>query len=202
MMGEKLDSQQIEVSAGEESSDDDWGVLGELPGDLMMWVLIVSELLVFGAALIAFLGVRLTDPAGFAADQALLDRTSGAVNTIVLVTSGLCAALAVRARENEARREAHGWLYAASLLGLVFLVVKGFEYWGKASLGIGIESSPFFTFYYLITGFHAAHVIAGIVLLMLVSFWDSLRNMETVAAFWHMVDLVWVLLFPIIYVLG
>ncbi|MBU1211149.1 MAG: cytochrome c oxidase subunit 3 family protein [Alphaproteobacteria bacterium] len=182
--------------------DEDWGVLGELPGDLMMWVLIVSEFLVFGAALIAFLGVRITDPAGFAADQALLDRTAGAANTIVLVTSGLCAALAVRARDTEARRQARYWLYAACLLGLVFLTVKGFEYWSKACLGIGIDTSQFFTFYYLITGFHAAHVVAGIVLLTLVSFRDSRRNMETVAAFWHMVDLVWVLLFPIIYVLG
>lgn len=185
-----------------EAEDDDWGVLGELPGDLMMWVLIVSELLVFGAALIAFLGVRLTDPAGFAHDQALLDRTAGAANTIVLVTSGLFAALAVAARETGARGEARRWLTAAFALGLVFLVVKGAEYWGKASLGIDIETSPFFTFYYLVTGFHAAHVIAGLVLLVLVGIWDSVRNMETVVAFWHMVDLVWVLLFPIIYLLG
>ena len=72
---------------------DNLGVFGELPGDLMMWVLIASELLVFGAALIAFLAVRATDPAAFSADQALLDRTAGALNTIVLVTSGLCAGL-------------------------------------------------------------------------------------------------------------
>ena len=84
---------------------DNLGVFGELPGDLMMWVLIASELLVFGAALIAFLAVRATDPAGFSADQALLDRTAGALNTAVLVTSGLCAGLAVVYRERE---EAYG----------------------------------------------------------------------------------------------
>lgn len=180
---------------------EDWGVLGELPGDLMMWVLIVSELLVFGAALIAFLAVRVSDPAGFAADQALLDRTAGAFNTVVLVTSGLCAALAVNARENDDKSRARRWLAAACVLGVVFLLVKGAEYWSKAALGIGVETSPFFTFYFLITGFHAAHVVAGIVILGLVSAFDSLRNMETAAAFWHMVDLVWVLLFPIIYLL-
>ena len=180
---------------------DGWGVLGELPGDLMMWVLIVSELLVFGAALIAFLAVRTTDPAGFAADQALLNRTAGAVNTVVLVTSGLCAALAVRAREINKRTTARRWLAAAGVLGAVFLFVKGLEYWSKATAGIDIETSPFFTFYYLITGFHAAHVVAGIVILSLVAWADSLRNMETGVAFWHMVDLVWVLLFPIIYLL-
>lgn len=183
------------------SVDDDWGVLGELPGDLMMWVLIVSELLVFGAALLAFQGVRATDPAGFAADQALLDRTAGAVNTMVLVTSGLFAALAVAARERDDRKTARRWLAGAAVLGVVFLLVKGMEYWHKASLGIGLETKPFFTFYYLITGFHAAHVVAGVVILGLVAVYDSVRNMETAVAFWHMVDLVWVLLFPIIYLM-
>ena len=182
--------------------DDDWGVLGELPGDLMMWVLIVSELLVFGAALIAFLAVRISDPAGFAADQAQLDRTAGALNTVLLVTSGLCAALAVHAREREDRVGSRRWLGGACILGVLFLVIKGFEYWQKAELGIDIETSAFFTFYYLVTGFHAAHVIAGIVILALLAVFNSVRNMETGVAFWHMIDLVWVLLFPIIYLLG
>ena len=167
----------------------------------MMWVLIASELLVFGASLLAFLSVRIAYPAQFAADQALLDTTAGAINTIVLVTSGLCAAAAIRAREAGWRRTARRWLLAAGSLGTVFLIVKAFEYASKASIGIGIETSPFFTFYYLLTGFHALHVVAGIVLLALVSWADSVRNMEAAVAFWHMVDLVWVLLFPIIYVL-
>lgn len=180
---------------------DEWGVLGQLPGDLMMWVLIASELLVFGAALIAFLAVRISDPAGFASDQALLDRTAGAFNTVVLVTSGLFAALAVAARQSGKRDVARRFIAGAAVLGMVFLVVKGVEYWSKAALGIGIETSAFFTFYFLITGFHAAHVIAGILILGLVFVFDGVRNMETAATFWHMVDLVWVLLFPIIYLL-
>lgn len=180
---------------------DNWGVFGELPGDLMMWVLIVSEFLVFGAALLAFLAVRATDPAGFGSDQALLDRTAGALNTMVLVTSGLCAALAVMHREREERSLARRWLFAAGSLGVVFLVVKGFEYAHKAEIGLGIETSPFFTFYYLTTGFHALHVVAGLVILALVAWADSVRNMEAAVAFWHMVDFVWVLLFPIIYLL-
>ena len=176
-------------------------VLSELPGELMMWVLIASELLVFGAALIACLSVRASDPVAFASDQALLDRTAAAVNTSVLVTSGLCAAAAVRAREAGTRRVARRWLFAAGGLGIVFLAIKGAEYASKASLGIGIDTSPFFMFYYLVTGFHALHVVAGVLLLALVSWADSVRNMEAAVAFWHLVDLVWVLLFPIIYVL-
>lgn len=192
----------MDTPSPNQPADEDWGVLGELPGDLMMWVLIVSELLVFGGALIGFLAVRASDPLGFAADQAMLDQTAGAINTIVLVTSGLSAALAANARESGDRIIARRWLLIAGLLGFLFLVVKGFEYYGKASLGIGIETSPFFTFYYLITGFHAAHVIAGMVILSLVAWADSPRNMETGVSFWHMVDLVWVLLFPIIYLLS
>lgn len=183
------------------SETNDWGVFGELPGDLMMWVLIISELLVFGAALLAFLAVRIGDPAGFAADQAKLDQTAGAVNTIVLVTSGLFAALAVEARVGGKRDIARSRLFVALALGVVFLAVKSLEYWAKANAGIGIETSPFFTFYYLITGFHALHVVAGIGVLGLVAYADSPRNMETAATFWHMVDLVWVLLFPIVYLM-
>lgn len=176
-------------------------VLSDLPGELMMWVLIVSELLVFGAALLACLGVRIGDPERFAADQALLNQTAGAVNTIVLVTSGFCAAAAVRERGTGRRSIARRWLLAAGSLGVVFLIVKAFEYAAKIEMGIDIESSPFFTFYFLITGFHALHVVAGVAILGLVAWADSVRNMEAAVAFWHMVDLVWVLLFPIIYVL-
>lgn len=181
--------------------DEGVGVLGELPGDFMMWVLIFSEMLVFGAALLAFLGVRASAPEQFAADQALLDRTAGALNTLVLVTSGMLAARAVALRRAESRAAAQQSLWLASALGVVFLAVKGVEYAAKLDSGIGLDTSPFFMFYFLITGFHALHVLAGIGILLLVSWADDLRNIETGAAFWHMVDLVWVILFPIIYLL-
>lgn len=168
--------------------------LDELPGDLMIWVLIVSELLVFGAGLLAFLGMRSMDPVGFAADQAQLNRVAGAANTIVLVTSGYCAARAVHSV-----RRMRLWLSGAMALGVVFLIVKWFEYAEKARHGIGIETSDFFTFYYLLTGFHALHVVAGLVIFALLMRWGNERNLEAGAAFWHMVDLVWILLFPIIY---
>ncbi|MCU0955539.1 MAG: cytochrome c oxidase subunit 3 family protein [Hyphomicrobium sp.] len=180
---------------------DNWGIFEELPGDLMMWVLIASELLVFGAALLAFLAVRASDPSGFASGQAKLDQTAAAFNTIVLVTSGLFGGLAVDYRKQGHRSRARWCLLAAALFGAVFLAVKGMEYAHKWEIGIGIETSDFFTFYYLTTGFHALHVVAGIIILGLVAWADSERNMETGVSFWHMVDLVWVLLFPIIYVL-
>ena len=168
--------------------------LDQLPGDLMIWVLIVSELLVFGAGLLAFLGVRLADPAGFATDQDQLNRFAGAMNTIVLISSGYLAARAVHSR-----RHMRAWLGGAMVLGAVFLAVKWLEYAAKVRHGIGIETSDFFTFYYLLTGFHALHVVAGLIIFALLLRWPSPRNLEAAVAFWHMVDLVWVLLFPIIY---
>lgn len=168
--------------------------LDELPGDLMIWVLIVSELLVFGAGLLAFLGMRAMDPVGFATDQAQLNRVAGAANTIILVSSGFCAARAVHAT-----RHVRAWLTGAVVLGVVFLIVKWVEYAEKSRLGIGIETSDFFTFYYLLTGFHALHVVAGLVIFGLLMRRYTPRNLEAGAAFWHMVDLIWILLFPIIY---
>ena len=175
--------------------------LEALPGDLMIWVLIVSELLVFGAGLVAYAAVRATDPQGFAAAQESLHGTLGAINTAVLVTSGWLMALAVRFRAAGARGSARLAIGGAALLGAVFLGVKAVEYGHMITAGIGTETHAFFTFYYLLTGFHAAHVVAGIAILGLVGWRDSPENLETGAAFWHMVDLVWVLLFPVIYLL-
>ncbi|MFB9149776.1 cytochrome c oxidase subunit 3 [Roseovarius ramblicola] len=179
----------------------DGSVFDELPGDLMIWVLIVSELLVFGAGLAAFLAVRVSDPVGFAVAQDALYRTGAGLNTVVLITSGALAAWALRLREGARRGAARLALVGAALLGVVFLTVKFIEYAGKAADGIAWDTHPFFTFYYLLTGFHAAHVVAGVVVLLLIAWQDTARNIEAGAAFWHMVDLVWVLLFPVIYLL-
>jgi nitric oxide reductase NorE protein len=174
----------------------------DLPGDLMMWVLIVSELLVFGAGLIAFLAVRITDPAGFLEAQSHLHRTAAGLNTVVLVSSGWLAALAARSAAHGSLARTRACLAGAAALGLVFLVIKGMEFAEKAAQGITFDTHAFFTFYYLLTGFHAAHVVAGVVILGLVAHRCQARTVEVGTQFWHMVDLVWVILFPIIYLLG
>lgn len=187
------------MMAGEQEPD----AWGGLPGEPIMWILIASELVVFGAGLAGFLGARALDPETFAAGQATLDRTAGALNTLVLVTSGFCAAVAVRRTEAGGQPgAARVWLGAAAALGLAFLVIKAREYADKAAHGIDIETDAFFTFYYLLTGFHALHVVAGMVILGLVAIRPSVTNVETGAQFWHMVDLVWVLLFPVVYLLA
>jgi nitric oxide reductase NorE protein len=177
------------------------GNTGQLPGELLMWVLILSELAVFGAGLLAFLATRLTDPTGFAEAQSHLHRTGAAANTLVLVTSGWLAALATQAAETGQTHRLRLLLAPAVLLGAVFLGLKASEYADLFAQGIGTETHAFYTFSFLLTGFHAAHVLAGMVLLTLVGWLATPKAVETGAAFWHMVDLVWVLLFPVVYLL-
>ncbi|MEY4305986.1 MAG: Cytochrome c oxidase subunit 3 [Pseudomonadota bacterium] len=185
------------VSSPDAAPDDG---AGGLPGEVMIWILIISELAVFSAGLLALLAGRLTDPAGFAEAQSHLHRVGAAVNTVVLVTSGYLAAVAAHKaghRPTVARR----LLMLAAGLGAVFLAVKASEYIDLFTQGIGTETHPFFTFFYLLTGFHAAHVLAGMVLLMVVAIRLAPRPVGVAAAFWHMVDLVWVLLVPVVYLL-
>lgn len=176
--------------------------LQDLPGELLIWILIVSELLVFGAGLTAMAAVRLTDPEGFANAQALLDGRAAVLNTLLLVTSGFFAAQAEQAARIEAKGTARRWLLAAMLSGAGFLVVKGFEYAADFRAGVDIDSHPFFTFYFLLTGFHAAHVIAGIVVMGIIAIRARFDAVQAGVGFWHMVDLVWILLLPPVYLLG
>lgn len=87
------------------------------------------------------------------------------------------------------------------LLGLVFCALKSIEYADKFAAGLTPETNVFFGFYYGLTAFHFAHVVFGLALLGLVSWRTSTENVETAAAFWHMVDLIWILLYPLIYLL-
>ena len=183
------------------SSAEDWGPLAGLPGNPIMWVLIASELLVFGAMFIGFASVRLTQAELFASSQDSLNRLAGAINTMVLITSGFCAALAVHYQRINKTPHVRIWLAASSLLGLVFLGIKGLEYSEKISAGISTETNDFFMFYYLVTGFHALHVVFGIIILAIVGWKNNLENVLTGTAFWHMVDLIWVILFPLIYLM-
>ena len=179
----------------------DPSLLDELPGELMMWVLIVSELLVFGAGVVAFMAVRLTDVQGFAEAQSLLNRPLAGLNTMVLVTSGFLAALGVQAIEAGRPAKARKLFLLAGALGIFFLVIKLDEYATDFAQDVGPDTHPFFMFYFLLTGFHAAHVAAGVLILGWLAAWPRAKAAEAGVAFWHMVDLVWVLLFPVVYAL-
>lgn len=189
------------MTAGSETERDGtgWGVLDGLPGHPMMWVLILSELVVFGLLLGAFGIARIVHRADFAAGQAQLESLLAFVNTLVLIASGWLAARAVASARAGARRAAQRRLAGAMLLGGAFIAVKGHEYAGEFANGLDPETSPFATLYLLLTGFHLLHVGLGIVILAVVARHAGPDDVETGTAFWHMVDLVWLMMFPVIY---
>lgn len=182
-----------------ETSDEGWGVLTDLPGDPMMWVLIFSELAIFGLLLGAFSVTRAVNPGVFADGQRLLEPGLAGLNTLVLVTSGWAAARGAEAARARRRHGCRRWLYLATALGAAFVAIKLSEYAGEVASGAGLETSTFFTLYFLLTGFHLLHVVLGMVILGLVLRGANAHAVETGTSFWHMVDLVWVLMFPIVY---
>ena len=188
------------MSASEcEQQGTGWGILEDLPGDPMIWVLIFSELAAFGLFIGAFVVARAIHHTVFAVGQAALDSRLAGLNTIVLVTSGWAAARGARAARAGERRMSRRWLLGAMALGGLFIAVKLVEYAEEIGHGIGLETSTFFTLYFLLTGFHLLHVGLGIVILAVVCRRAETVGVETGAAFWHMVDLVWIVMFPILY---
>ena len=182
-----------------EREETGWGVFEGLPGDPMMWVLVFSELVAFGLFLGAFIVTHAVRPAIFASGQAALDLPLAGFNTIVLVTSGWAAAKgAASARAGNGRR-ARLWLLLAMALGTAFVTIKLVEYAHEVGGGIGLETSVFFTLYFLLTGFHLLHVCLGIIILAIVCRRADPVHVETGTVFWHMVDLVWIVMFPIVY---
>jgi nitric oxide reductase NorE protein len=178
-----------------------------LPGEAGIWVLILGDLLVFSIFFATFLVYRAQQVATYSAAQASLDRGFGLLNTGLMLTSSLFVALAVaEARAGPSRRVVNR-LAAALGCGLAFVVSKALEWGGKITAGITLNTSEFHTFYYMFTGIHLLHVLIGLgVLGYLVA--RSRRAaaessygavMESGGAFWHLVDLLWVVLFALLY---
>lgn len=179
------------------------------PGDLAIWVFILAELLAFGVFFAVYAVARMKHVDLFDTMQTTLDRNAGALNTVLLLAGSWCVARAVAAIEQGQQAASVRWLVACIGLGAGFLVVKAGEYAEKFSAGINLATNDFYMFYLSLTFFHFMHVILG--LAILIGVWAKTRaggysaadhrGMETGAAYWHMVDLVWIILFPLVYVM-
>lgn len=179
-----------------------------LPGDLVVWLLVLAELLTFAILFVSFAVARLREPALFAAGQATLDVGSGAINTVLLVSASACVVHALYAVRGGRSTPGARWLLAALACGLGFLVLKSVEYVHKWQEGIDVAENTFYLLYVMLTGFHFLHVVAGCIFFALL--WPKTRRgtygphdchaLETGAVFWHMVDLLWMVLFPLVYV--
>ncbi|MFC3074564.1 cytochrome c oxidase subunit 3 [Shinella pollutisoli] len=173
------------------------GTAAEGDDSLLLWVLVWSELVAFGALLAAFLVMSALDPQGAAALRGHLSPGLAGANTLILVLSGWQAALAVRRRDEglAVRRP----LVLAAMLGLAFVAVKLLEYSREIDFVGDPAAGGFFELYFLVTGFHLLHVLFGSVLLLLVAWRPSRANVFLIATLWHAIDLVWLVMFPILY---
>jgi cytochrome c oxidase subunit 3 len=201
-------------------------------GSLGMWVFLVTEIMFFGGLFMAYTLYRSAYPAAFAVASNHLDLTMGAINTVVLICSSLSMAMAVYFAQTGDRRLQVICLVLTIILGATFLGIKAVEYhqkyvdnlipgtlipghpfsWG-GHLPVGVSAQNiqmFFWIYFAMTGIHALHMIIGLVLLAILAV-QAYRGrftpeyhapIELTGLYWHFVDIIWIFLFPLLYLLG
>jgi cytochrome c oxidase subunit 3 len=189
---------------------------------LGMWVFLVTEVLFFGGLFATYAIYRAWYPEAFAAASHELDVMLGSINTVVLITSSLTMALGVHAAQMGERKVLLAFLAVTMILGAAFLGIKGVEYYHKLvehhvpgpTFQFEKEhlrhAQIFFSLYFMMTGLHALHMVIGLGI-MLVMFWLAWRGtitpeyhspVEVSGLYWHFVDIVWIFLFPLLYLLG
>ncbi len=173
---------------------------------LAMWWFLASEIMIFGGLIACYVLLRINH-GGWTAEAAHVRSGIGALNTGVLLTSSLTMALALSASRQNRHARTSAFLLVTVLLGLTFLGVKAVEYTGELREGFTPASGLFWSFYYGMTGLHALHIFAGVavnstLLVMAVrgTLWQShQQRIEYAGLYWHFVDVVWIFLFPLLY---
>ena len=180
-----------------------------LPGDFAIWIFIFAEMLAFGILFVAYAFTRAQNVELFNASQLTLSRTFGAINTLVLITSSYFIVRGVAAIKRGLSTQCAHWLSGAFLLGGVFVSIKMVEFYEKFAADITMSTNNFYMFYLSLTFFHFMHVLMAMVILAVIilkarrggySAQDYI-GVETGASFWHMVDFLWIILFPLIYII-
>ena len=190
---------------------------------LGMWVFLVTEIMFFGGLFMAYLVYRTQSPAGFQEASHHLNVTWGAINTVVLIVSSLTMALGVRAAQTSAPPKTQvGWILATMFFGATFLGIKAIEYKDKFDLhhvpGPNFRwegkyphaAEQFYSLYFCMTGLHALHMVIGLGIMTTIAIMAWRRRfdesyytpVEVAGLYWHFVDIVWIFLFPLLYLIG
>ncbi|WP_234802367.1 cytochrome c oxidase subunit 3 [Mycolicibacterium fortuitum] len=173
-----------------------------------MWIFILGDMCVFAMLFAVYLLYRGQDPSLFAEGQATLNRNSGALNTVLLLVSSLFVVIGLQALKRNLLDLSKRMVLLAALCGVGFVVVKAFEYSEQIGAGHTPGANSFYMYYFILTGLHLGHLLVGLAVLtvlyrMLASDreWTSQRfsMFEGGTCFWHMVDLLWIVLFPLIF---
>ncbi len=184
-----------------------------------MWLFISTEILLFGGLFLLYSMYRLKNPAEFHTGSMELSRFFGTLNTCILITSSLTVALSIHSILQSKKRQTIGFLIATIGLAFGFLIVKAFEWTEKFHHGLYPNAKVlstkahgeilYFGLYYMMTGLHAVHVIVGICVLSVMLVW-VIRNkltgnnpvyLQNAGLYWHLVDLIWIFLFPLFYLI-
>ncbi len=184
-----------------------------------MWLFLYSEIMLFGGLFVIYAAYYRLHSVDFIASGKELDLIMGTINTVILLISSFCVAASITAVRQENKKLACTFLSVALMLGVVFLINKYFEWGHKIDLGIfpdspAMEDSPhgrilFFSLYYTITGLHGVHIVIGMILLsvtMIFIIMDKIRAdhfvfLENAGLYWHLVDLIWIFIFPLFYLI-
>lgn len=178
-----------------------------LPGLQGVWIFVLIDMSFFGLLFVAYVVQQSHQRELFAASQAALDIRLGLVNTVILLTSSCFVALAVSAARADDRRSTNVLLLLGAGCGIGFVISKVFEYGAKISSGFSLLTDDFFMFYFVITALHLLHVVAGTIVLAVMAGKaragtvgpGRMMAVESSATYWHVVDLLWVMIFPLLY---
>ena len=177
---------------------------------LGMWFFLASEIMMFGAFIAAYIVLRMANPNVFKPEylHEWLSWKVGLFNTAVLIVSSFTMVMAVHAIRNNERGRSSALIAATAALGLVFLFVKiKYEYLHDFHAGIAPNTSVFWGCYFLLTGFHGLHVLIGVIYLLgVIPFMKNFSaerhaHVELGGLYWHLVDVIWIFLFPLLYLI-
>lgn len=177
------------------------------PGGILLWIIITLELITFAAAIIIMMVYSRDEPMVFHQSRLELNTVMGTFNTCILLTSGYFMAEAVKKQELNDRAGISFHLRLTLLLGFLFILIKSIEYYQKWVEGFEFSTNMFFSFYWSLTVFHLAHVLTGIVILLYFATRIKHRkpvdpsDFKSAATFWHLCDLIWLMIFPSLYLL-
>ena len=204
-------AKQAATSPGESAGSAARVTPGEIrvPGESGFWILILGDLTAFALLFCVFIYYRGHDVGLYLDSQLRLNRAFGALNVVLLLTSSWCVVQGVEAFRERITQRARRCFGAGFLLGAGFVVVKVLEYGDKVREGIAASTNEFFMFFYVLTGIHLLHLVIGLGVLAWMraksrSEWSTHRDValaECGGVYWHMVDLLWVALFALLYLL-
>jgi len=180
-----------------------------MPGELGLWIFLLADMSIFALYFWVFIWNQSLHPEQFQQGQASLNHSLGLLNTVILLSSSYFAAMAVHSARGQNLNSFRRNIQLTIACGTGFLLVKAIEYGEKLDAGLHLASNEFYSFYFVFTGIHMVHVIIGLSLLSYLLFSlttaekirQQMANIEGTALYWHMVDLLWVVLFSLIYLL-